>query len=197
MDQPSFSWYNTFDPMFNPLPSPSPAKYLPHLRKLLESLTSQEIGWALHDIHLFGWGQGGTIALELALGIGSKGLPKPSSGTDGDGAGPGEVIELKRLGSVTSICAGLLSHPTSAMGIHTPILYFTRQSPQSAVAKKAKSSLERAFKEVEVVQGQGDGRGEDMPRGRAEWEGVMRFWGKTLAREERWKGGGEVFEVVK
>lgn len=102
---------------------------------------------------------------------------------------------MKRLGSVTSICAGLLSHPTTTLGLNTPILYFTRQDPKSAVAKKVKSILERAFREVEVAQG--EGKGEDMPRGRGEWEGVMRFWGMRLAREEGWKGEGEVYEVVK
>jgi hypothetical protein len=36
-----------------------------------------------------------------------------------------------------------------------------------------------------------------MPGGREEWEGIMRFWGEVLGREEMWRGGGVVFEVVR
>jgi hypothetical protein len=143
------------------------------------------------------------MALELALSVGQgQGQGSGQGQSNAGQKGMGSLInidgeEVKRFGSVTSVCAGLLSHPTSELRLATPILYFTRQNPQSAVATKARSILERAFKEVEVVQGKGDGKGEDMPRGKAEWEGIMRFWGKILAREEGWKGEGEVFEVVK
>jgi hypothetical protein len=53
------------------------------------------------------------------------------------------------------------------------------------------------FKDVEVVNGDKGKGGEDMPRGRTEWEGIMKFWGNVLAKDEAWKGDGEVYEVVK
>ena len=154
MDQPSFTWYNTFDPMFNTLPSPSPTKYIPQLRNLIQILISKDVGWSLHSIHLFGWGQGGTMALELALSVGQgqgHGQGQESGQSNPSQMGMGSFInidgeEVKRFGSVTSVCAGLLSHPTSELRLATPVLYFTRQNPQSAVAKKARSILERAFK---------------------------------------------------
>ncbi|WVN86233.1 uncharacterized protein L203_101394 [Cryptococcus depauperatus CBS 7841] len=185
MDHPSFSWYQTFDPMFNTLPlsSQDPTKHLSKLRNLLETLTSQEIGWKLEDIHLFGWGQGGTMALELGLDIGKSSL-KAWRGED-----------EKRLGSIVSICAPLLSHPNDSLNIATPVLYFARQSPQSAVYRNHLSALKKAFKQVETVHG--GGVGEDMPRGREEWWGVMRFWGQVLGKDDRWKGEGETYEVVR
>jgi pimeloyl-ACP methyl ester carboxylesterase len=181
MDGPSFSWYNTFDRMFNPIPNPDPTKHTPMLRKLLETLTSPEIGWDLHRIHLFGWGQGGSMALEIAKSIAAKPLNETS----------------KRLGSVISICGPLLpSSSPSTLG-QTPILLFTRLSPQAAAHRRQKEDIQALYKDGEVINGEKGKGGEDMPRGRGEWEGIMKFWGNMLAKDEGWKGEGEVYEVVR
>ncbi|ORY35700.1 hypothetical protein BCR39DRAFT_511584 [Naematelia encephala] len=186
LENPSYSWYNTFTPLFEPLASPDPTTALPSLRHLLEALTSSQVGWELPQIHLFGWGQGGTMSLELAYNIGREPLDTCTTGAP-----------AKRFGSVISICAPLLSHPTSDLKLETPVLYFTRQSPQSAVGKKNQGVIKRAFKQVDVVVGK-DGKGEEMPRGRGEWEGIMRFWAQVLKKDDDgWKGGGQVFEVVR
>ena len=166
MDQPSWSWYNTFDRQFNPLADPDPTPAVGGLTRLLDTLTSG-LGWRARDIHLFGWGQGGTTALELALAY-------PS-----------------RLGSVISICSSLLSKPGGVSS--TPMLLFTRRSPTSAAYKKQDSSARAAFREVEVVDA--DGPGEGMPASRREWEPIMRFWSELLVREGP-KFTGEVYEVV-
>lgn len=168
--------------MFNPIPNPDPSKHFVALRKLLETLTSEEVGWKVHDIHLFGWGQGGTMALELASHLTSKPL-----GTGGE--------ESRRLGSVMSICAPIVSSSSSVS--QTPALLFTRISPSSAAYQRQTSDLKKVFKEVEVIHGEKGKGGEDMPRGRTEWEGIMRFWANVLAKDEGWKGEGEVYEVVK
>jgi hypothetical protein len=181
MDGPSYSWYNTFDRMFNPMPNPDPTKHIPTLRKLLEALTSAEMGWQLNRIHLFGWGQGGSMALELASNIGAKPLD-----------------EAQRLGSVTSICGPLLYSSSSGSSTsQTPALVFTRLSPQSAARNRLANDLKNRFKEVEVINGEKGKGGEDMPRGRGEWEGIMRFWGHILSKDESWKGDGEIYEVVR
>lgn len=183
MDGPSYSWYNTFDRMFNPIPNPDPTKHLPTLRRLLEALTSEEVGWRLSDIHLFGWGQGGTMALELGSHISSN---------------PISLSNSKRFGSVISICASILTSPHSNSISQTPVLTFTRLSPSSAAHSRLITDLRKAFNEVEVVDGEkGKRGGEEMPRGRNEWEGIMRFWGKLLMKNEGWKGDGEVYEVVR
>lgn len=116
------------------------------------------------------------MALELASDIGRSG---------------------RRLGGVVSICAGLLSHPSAKLDLETPLLYFTRADQRSSAGEKVFGMVKRTFKEVEVVRGDSK-RGEDMPRGRGEWEGIMRFWGRLLMRpDEGWKGEGEVYEVVR
>lgn len=48
-----------------------------------------------------------------------------------------------------------------------------------------------------MINGEKGKGGEDMPRGRGEWEGIMRFWGNILSKDESWKGDGEVYEVVR
>lgn len=55
--------------------------------------------------------------------------------------------------------------------------------------------MKRGFKVVKVMSAKGGGG--DMPKGREEWEGLMKFWGEVLGRDEGWKGDGEVFEVVR
>lgn len=105
-----------------------------------------------------------------------------------------------RLGSVISICGPLLpstSTKPSQNKNQTPALFFTRVSPQSAAHTRLVNDIKSGFKEVEVINGEKGKNGEDMPRGRAEWEGIMRFWGNLLSRDESWKGKGEVYEVVR
>ncbi|KAK6910846.1 hypothetical protein I204_03121 [Kwoniella mangroviensis CBS 8886] len=185
MDHPSFSWYPTFTPTFDPLPiqNHNPTVHMAKLRNLTSILISKEVGWELKDIHLFGFGQGGTIALELGLSIYNQPL--------GTGQDP-----PKRFGSIVSICASILTHPTSTLNIQTPVCYFTRHSPQSAIHQKNLNVLKRAYKDVEVVQASGDN--EQMPRNKDEWYGIMKFWGQVLGRkDEGWKGQGEVYEVVR
>jgi len=127
------------------------------------------------------------MALELALDIGKKPLTSSLSDTsESDG---------KRLGSVTAICGDLISFPASPLDLETPVAFFTRLNPQSQIGQKAANGVKRAFKTVHVITAKGGGG--DMPKGRDEWEGVMKFWGEVLGREEAWKGGGEVFEVVR
>ncbi len=173
MDPPAWTWFNAFDPLFNPLPNPDPSPTLPPLRGLLSKLVS--LGWALENIHLFGWQQGGTMSLELALSVGRDALPQG-----------------RRLGSVVSVCGKLESFPSAPVNAATPALWFTRST--GAAASKMETTLRRAFATLEVVKGSGTGA--DMPRGRGEWEGIMRFWGQLLRRgREGWGGEGEVYEV--
>ncbi|KAL7422490.1 hypothetical protein Q5752_003138 [Cryptotrichosporon argae] len=219
MDHPSFSWYNTFDALFHPLPAPDPTRPLPALVGLLEALAAPPLGWALSDIHLFGWGQGGTVALELALRVGVGGVPVPvpvpvpgaggSGGEEGSAGGGNEARagggkeksagdKARRLGSATSICAGLLSHPSAPLSLETPVCLFTRLAPSSAAAATLEAVARRAFAHVDVVRpstGIGPGRGDDMPR-QKEWEGVMRFWAGVLRGNDGWKGA-DVYEVVR
>src|SRR4051794_15325598 len=111
MDGPSWSWYPIFAPSFPHLPLASPSAYPPidNLCALLRYLTSKEqegCGWNLEQIHLFGWGMGGTMALELARWIGLHGVDGGKTGEHSREAGS------RRLGSAVSICGPLLSTPS-------------------------------------------------------------------------------------
>lgn len=97
----------------------------------------------------------------------------------------------QRLGSVISICGP----PSTGSKGTTPAALFTRLSPASSAAKAQENALKAAFGECEVIRGSGSG--DNMPRGREEWTGVMRFWGKYLGKDEEWKGEGEVYEVTR
>ncbi|WWC90543.1 uncharacterized protein L201_005479 [Kwoniella dendrophila CBS 6074] len=191
MDHPSYSWYPTFTSTYDPLPieNHNPTVHLDKLRMLITKLCSKEIGWKLNEVHLFGWGQGGTIALELGLSIGKSPLQIPSS--------DGKTQAYKRLGSIISICAPLLTHPTSSLELETPICNFTRYKSNSSIHAKQKAILNRVFKKVEFVHAPNQGNVEAMPRNKDEWWGVMKFWGQILIRKDQgWKGSGEVYEVV-
>ncbi|WVF67496.1 hypothetical protein IAT40_002252 [Kwoniella sp. CBS 6097] len=202
MDHPSFSWCPTLTNTYDPIPpsAQNPTKNLPLLRKMIEALISPDgCGWDLKDIHLFGWGQGGTMVLELALEIGKNGITAVKEAQT-------QTPKQNRFGSAVSICASLLTHPTTTDPNlnNTPICYFTRLSPKSSIHTKHLTPIKRAFREVTVIQGVASGGGgggggdEGMPRGREEWFGIMKFWGQVLARKDQgWKGQGEVYEVVR
>ena len=194
LEEPAWSWYNTFTPLFEPLPNPNPSSALPRLRSLLATLISS-LGWTLPQIHLFGWGQGATMAMELALDIGKNPLSNPSNSGPSNSSNEIGSAQGKRLGSVVAICGEMISFPASPLQLETPVAFFTRLNPQSQLGQKAVSGVKRCFKTVRLVNGKGGGG--DMPRGREEWEGVMKFWGEVLGRDEGWKGTGEVYEVVR
>ncbi|WRT68587.1 uncharacterized protein IL334_005565 [Kwoniella shivajii] len=213
MDHPSFSWYPTFTSTYDPIPiaNQNPTVHLSKLRDLVSTLITPSghtgssavsggggggLGWKLDEIHLFGWGQGGTIALELGLSIGKNPLTISTSAVESEGKGG------KRFGSITSICANLLTHPTSSLNIPTPVCYFTRTSPKSSIHEKSVNVLKRAFREVQIVTPKGSGGGgEDMPRSKDDWYGIMKFWSQVLGRksdeDKTWKGQGEVYEVIR
>ena len=193
MDAPSYTWHPlspsdflTDAPLTTSLES-IVTHTVPLLRSLLRYLTTS-LGWTPERIHLFGWAQGGSVALELARDVGVHGLEAGNAAR-------------RRLGSVTSICGPLLSSPplNESLAIPTPAFYLTRQ-PRDASA----ALLRRTFVPETTTICVREGGGMDMPRGKEEWGLVMRFWSGVLARKEdegwmRSAGGGEgeVYEVVR
>ncbi len=216
MDQPSWSWYPTFEASmpYLPIPSPSPDSAIVGLRSLLAYLTgpiepttgSQAgCGWELSQIHLFGWAQGGTTALELARSLGLEGIPvQPEAGSSSSSSATKPTRRRRRLGSATSIC-GPLSHTppvgAPALDLPTPICYFHRPR----VSRDTPTALTRTFQHVRALpaayaRARADEHGDDlgMPTGEDEWRSVMRLWSEVLGRaDEGWKGTGEVYEVVR
>lgn len=160
------------------------SQLLPSFQNLLRYLVEQ-CGWRLEQIHFFGWGEGGTIALEVARIVGTSDTGR-------------------RLGSAVSVAGDLLSTPsigTPKLDLETPILYFFRPNTPS---KPAPSSLEKTFKTVKPIaaahdtrSAQANERGQDirMPSNESEWGKVMKFWSQVLERAPM-NMGGDVYEVV-
>lgn len=178
LDTPAFQWYPSFDPLTGDLlPNPNPTPALELLDKVLGVLTA-ECKWQAGRIHLFGFGQGGSVGLEGALRWWKE--------------------KKVALASVVSISGPLLSFPSSSSAkCPTPVLYFHRPQPFSPPSKDV-NNLSKAFSFVKELQHTPVGAegGEAMPRNRDEWEGVMRFWSERLSRRQFGEGEAGVYEVL-
>ncbi|KAJ9110311.1 hypothetical protein QFC19_001714 [Naganishia cerealis] len=171
---------------------------------LLVMFHGLDAGWDLERIHLFGWGQGGSVVLELARYIGLNGLTDPTRIESGP---PNNRFNAKRLGSTTSICGPLLSSLAlgQTLSIPTPVFYFSRVATATTESKTQKSFLSRTFnpETTTIVPGRASGKGDSrMLQGPEEWAPLMKFWSVVLRRgdEQEWmkqaRKDGDVYEVV-
>jgi hypothetical protein len=155
--------------------------------------------WPPNRIHIFGFGQGGSVAAESALAWWKRELARArmkskieevNEGEKDSGApSNNEDVQTPRsLGSVVSISGPLLSYPTFDTPCQTPLLIFHRAS----LAKGAFTSFSKGFARAqEVVKSGGQGE-ESMPRSRDEWKPVMQFWSEVLGR----RMGNGLYEVM-
>ena len=134
-------------------PNPDPSASLRLLTALFDHLRT--LDWPDRSIHLFGFAQGGSIAVELARAL------------------PATTRAL--LGSIVSVSGPLLSHPTSATpSCDAPLLAWRRVSEKSALA-----TFKRAFVgAAEAVAADPSKRG--MPASQAEWMPIMRCADSSL-----------------
>ncbi|KAJ8093503.1 hypothetical protein AAF712_002282 [Marasmius tenuissimus] len=162
----AYQWYTSFDQLGDLIHRPNPTPALDLLSKVLTHLT-EKCSWTSDKIHLFGFAQGGSVALEFAI----KYWRQKSEGGSG------------RLGSVVSISGPLLSYPTLSSPCATPVLATYRPAPAEphltagdfAALKKAFGS----FREEKMPP-----RGPGMPSSKEEWEPIMRFWSERLSRRQ-------------
>ncbi|KAI0669116.1 hypothetical protein C8Q78DRAFT_978867 [Trametes maxima] len=174
----AYQWYESFDPLGELLERPNPTPAIDLLTKVLEHLV-KGCAWPPVRIHLFGFAQGGSVAAESALkywrselSLQQKSLPSPPHQNSG-GYNP------RSLGSVVSVSGPLLSYPTLKTPSPTPLLIFHRPPPaESALRPSAVGELKKGYAKVEEVKMEGEG----MPRSKAEWEPIMRFWSERLGR---------------
>jgi hypothetical protein len=127
---------------------------------------------------MFGYAQGGSIALETAVADRSS----------------------APLGSITSVCGPLVSHPTFSPALSTPLCYVVR-IPRAlrASAPHARAELaavHRAFAHVTEVHlaPSAASTGTDMVRG-TEWKDVMLFWARFWRKRSAWERQGELYTV--
>ncbi|KAL1743408.1 Alpha/Beta hydrolase protein [Schizophyllum fasciatum] len=176
MDMESYQWYTSFDPLGELVPNPDPTPALDLLTRVVDYLTA-ECAWAPHQLHFFGFAQGGSVAAEFAL----RWWQAHSS----DDAG--------RLGSLVSVSGPLLSYPTISPPSPTPVLVVHRPATADpSFPKDALAAYRKGFREVrEELIGRGSTR-QGMPASRDEWEPIMRFWSERLGRRQ----GEGLYEVL-
>jgi hypothetical protein len=164
----AFQWYESFDPLGDLLPNPNPTPALDLLTKIFNHLIN-DCGWSPQKIHIFGFAQGGTVAVEFALLRWRQRLQND----------PDSSVSLP--GSVVSVCGPLLSYPTLKPPCEVPLLLFHRSPPaESALSSGDKAALQKGFTSLREVQVGGEG----MPRSKTEWEHIMRFWSERLDRRQ-------------
>ena len=154
------------------------------MAKVLDHLI-EECAWPPNRIHLFGFGQGGSVAAETTLAWWKKQLARTNTTSSAELE---PVPPARHLGSVASISGPLLSYPTLATPCPTPLLIFSRGS----VAKEVSTAFSKGFTHVRQVVKPGTQGEESMPRSRDEWEPVMQFWSEVLGR----RMGDGLYEVM-
>lgn len=136
---------------------------------------TQECHWTTSKIHLFGFGQGGSVASELALKVWKESSQKDN------------------LGSLVTISGPLLSYPTG-VACATPLLIVYRPgSQESGLSNSDLTAFKKGFGD-RIVEEKLRGEKEGMPSSREEWLPVMQFWSDVLSR--RMQGQG-LYQVVK
>ncbi|KAG9313805.1 hypothetical protein JVU11DRAFT_6166 [Chiua virens] len=171
----AFQWYTSFDPLGDLISRPNPSSAIEVMTNVLDHLVGA-CTWSPNRIHLFGFGQGGSVAAESALAwwkptlSGTKALVSNSEQTS--------APLSRQLGSVVSISGPLLSYPTLTTPCPTPLVLFWR----SSVTKDVSTAFSKGFSHVKQVAKPGTQGEESMLRSRDEWEPIMEFWSQVLGR---------------
>ncbi|QRW04146.1 Rho-GTPase-activating protein [Ceratobasidium sp. AG-Ba] len=107
-----YQWYTSFTQLGELIEHPNPLRGVQVVHRALEHLTSPTCGWPADRIHLFGFAQGGSVALESAL------------------RRPGGIK------SVVSVGGGLVEVPTRAgPGAGTKVLYVGSSAGETGLSK--------------------------------------------------------------
>lgn len=178
----AFQWYTSFDPLGDIIERPNPTPALDLMAKVLDHLVT-ECTWPPDRIHLFGFGQGGSVAAETALAGWKQELARTKKTTSQT-----ETSSPRHLGSVVSVSGPLLSYPTLTAPCPTPLFIFSRV----AVATDVSTPFSKGFSRVTQLVKPGNQGEESMPRSRDEWEPVMQFWSQVLGR----RMGDGLYEVM-
>ncbi|KAF8525951.1 Alpha/Beta hydrolase protein [Hysterangium stoloniferum] len=164
LDEEAYQWCESFDNFGELLARPNPSSVLEFLEKLLDHLV-QDCQWAPNKIHLFGFGQGGSIAVELGLRWWKNRCAESQD---------------MRLGSIVSIGGPLMSYPTLTSLCTTPVLVFHRSGSESTKLSSGDlTAFKRGYVSIQEVKGKD---GEGIPRSKTEWEPIMKFWSSCLSK---------------
>ncbi|EJD06885.1 uncharacterized protein FOMMEDRAFT_138667 [Fomitiporia mediterranea MF3/22] len=182
----AYQWYPSFDELGQPIVHPVPKPGVSLLSSVISHLTSS-CSWTPNQIHLFGFAQGGSVALETCLEI-WKSRPRFVSETEA------ESDRKATLGSVVSVGGPLLLHHAISTPCKTPALILHREAPSALAFDAAGTQLAALRKFFGGVREKKLGPGESMPASREEWSPVMEFWSEKLAKRTVQDGG--LYEVM-
>ncbi|WFD30762.1 hypothetical protein MSPP1_001786 [Malassezia sp. CBS 17886] len=179
LDEAAWMWWPSFDSLGDLIAHPDPRDAIAAVCALLDYLTAPEAhggcAWRAANVHLFGFGQGGSLALEATVARSRR--------RAADGA----------LGSVTSL-------PTFLPPLSVPVCFVTRfpaaYEVSSATARSQVAAVRKAFAHVTLLNfpPRGAVPEESMLHG-SEWQDVFRFWAKFWRHRSTWERDGEVYEV--
>lgn len=156
------------------LDRPDPTVALDLIAKVLDYLVT-DCSWPPRNIHLFGFSQGGSVALESCLKWWKAQLVKAPTGN----VDPTLHHQRVPLGSVVTIGGPLLSHPTLSAICSTPLFVFNRNTGRdSALSRGDFASFMKGFSSITEV----NFPGEAMPMSRTEWRPIMEFWSQRLRK---------------
>lgn len=178
MYEEAFQWYESFDQLGELLTNPNPTPAIDVMNRVLEYLVTK-CSWPADRIHVFGFGQGGSLAAELALKRWKTSLPPPSSSASPPVSGDVSTSDAPAslpLGSIVSVEGPLLSFPTVQPKCSIPLLFFHHSS--SSGSSSALTSFKKGFSAVNEARFAGQ---EGMPRSKEEWAKVVEFWSRVLS----------------
>lgn len=177
LEEEAYQWWDSFDFTGATIAHPNPSVTLNKLVQILETLTSEQVGWNPERIHLFGFAQGGSCLAELGLLWARK-------------------HQSSSLGSIVSVSGPLLSLPTGDYRSVTPILLWYRKGEDEP--GKWRTWLERGYRFVhQSTAPSASSHHEQMPATRQEWEPILQFWSKFLKSRHPWEdqNNSSTFEV--
>ncbi|KAK3299180.1 uncharacterized protein B0H64DRAFT_454909 [Chaetomium fimeti] len=155
--------------------------------RLIGEVLLRRCGWEVGDVMVFGFGQGGSVALGLGSWLRRGGFEGSSEGaSEGGGDGNGDGLGGRALKGVVSVGGGLplsmVPPPVRGGGgvvgkAKTPVLVCCGRESE-AVDADAEEVLEREFETVKVVRWNRSDDG--MPRSRGEVLPMMQFFAERL-----------------
>lgn len=181
LDEQAFQWWSSFDPLTGSttISNPNPTLTLDRLMEILRTLTSPEIGWRPDSIHLFGYGQGGSCAVELGLRW---------STTSHRDLPPDDHRSIpSNLASIVSISGPLVSLPTISIDrrSHTPVLLWLQKDEDPSGSSRR--AFDRAFRSVQLHLTPHSSLTTRMPTSPSDWQPILRFWSQVLKIRHPWE----------
>ncbi|KAJ3985834.1 hypothetical protein F5890DRAFT_1564612 [Lentinula detonsa] len=167
----AYQWYPSFDHLGDLIDRPNPTPTLDILSKVFSHLI-KDCSWPTDRIHLFGFAQGGSVALEFGIKFWREQRADSESS-----------LPVSSLGSIVSISGPLLSYPTISSSSPTPVIAVYRPPPaEPSLSPADLTALKKAFSSVREAKLVAKGPG--MPSSKEEWEPIMRFWSERLSRRQ-------------